>query len=62
MFHLKISSKGEHFFYSLLNELNEKAGYCKITASTKHVDDLLDTHYIFLYQKNWRYTDAVRNK
>jgi len=49
-------------FYGLLSELNKKAGYCKITASTKHMDDLIDYHYIFLYQKHWRYTDAMRNK
>jgi len=54
--------QGEYFFSSLLYELNEKAGYCKITASTKHIDDLLDYHYVFLYQKHWRYTDAIRNK
>lgn len=48
--------------YSLLDELNKKAGYCKITVSTKHIEDLFYGHYVFLFQKHWRYTDAVRNK
>jgi len=49
-------------FYTFLDDLNKKAGYCKITASATRLDDLIQNHYVFLFRKNWRYTDAMRNK
>ena len=49
-------------FYTFLDELNRKAGYCKITASNKHLDDVGDFNHVFLYRKHWRYTDAIRNQ
>jgi len=49
------------YFYGLFSQLKNKAGYCKLTASTKLIHDLIDFHFIFLYKKR-RYTDAMSNK